>query len=33
MSDVIIEEINHTPGWVREMGVTILTATADGPRR
>ena len=29
MSDVIIERINHTPGWVREMGVTILTATAD----
>ena len=29
MSDGIIERINTTPGWVREMGITILAATAD----
>ena len=30
MSDNIITEvINRTPGWVREMGITILTASLD----
>ncbi len=25
----IVEWINATPGWVKEMGVTVLTASAD----
>jgi 1,4-dihydroxy-2-naphthoyl-CoA hydrolase len=30
MSDDFAEAMNRLPGWVREMGVTILAATADG---
>jgi 1,4-dihydroxy-2-naphthoyl-CoA hydrolase len=29
MSDDFAEAVNGLPGWVREMGVTILTASAD----
>jgi len=29
MSDDFAEVVNGLPGWVREMGVTILTASAD----
>ena len=29
MSDNITEVINRTPGWVREMGITILAASPD----
>ncbi len=29
MSDDITEAINRTPGWVREMGITILSAGPD----
>ena len=29
MSDDITEAINRTPGWVREMGITILSASPD----
>jgi 1,4-dihydroxy-2-naphthoyl-CoA hydrolase len=29
MSDDFAEAMNRLPGWVKEMGVTILTATAD----
>jgi uncharacterized protein (TIGR00369 family) len=29
MTDHITDVINRTPGWAREMGLTILSATAD----
>jgi 1,4-dihydroxy-2-naphthoyl-CoA hydrolase len=29
MSDDVTNAINATPGWAREMGITILTAMAD----
>ncbi len=29
MSDDIAEHMNASPGWAREMGISILTATAD----
>jgi 1,4-dihydroxy-2-naphthoyl-CoA hydrolase len=29
MSQDFADVVNQMPGWVREMGVTILTATAD----
>jgi uncharacterized protein (TIGR00369 family) len=29
MSDDFAEHMNRLPGWVREMGITILSATAD----
>ena len=29
MSDQIKELLNKAPGWVREMGITIVTATPD----
>ncbi len=29
MSDDVTEAINRTPGWVREMGITILSAGPD----
>jgi 1,4-dihydroxy-2-naphthoyl-CoA hydrolase len=29
MPDSTIDAVNRTPGWVREMGITILTMTAD----
>ena len=29
MSDEVTEAINRMPGWVREMGITIVTATVD----
>lgn len=29
MTDDIIERINRAPGWVREMGIRILTAGPD----
>ena len=29
MSDAIVEAMNRLPGWTREMGISILKATAD----
>ena len=29
MSDQIKELLNNAPGWVKEMGITIVTATPD----
>lgn len=29
MSDPIVEAMNRLPGWTREMGISILTATPD----
>ncbi len=29
MVDDVVERMNHRPGWIREMGITILRATAD----
>jgi acyl-coenzyme A thioesterase PaaI-like protein len=29
VSDQIKELLNKAPGWVREMGITIVTATPD----
>jgi 1,4-dihydroxy-2-naphthoyl-CoA hydrolase len=29
MSDDVTELINRTPGWIREMGITILAASPD----
>ena len=29
MSEGIVDRINGTPGWVREMGITVLTASAE----
>ena len=29
MTDKIVDEINALPGWVKEMGIVILTASAD----
>ncbi len=29
MDERLLEAINTAPGWVREMGITILTATPD----
>src|SRR5512142_768545 len=29
MSDDFVAVMNGLPGWVKEMGITILTATAD----
>lgn len=29
MSDDFAEAMNRLPGWVKEMGITILTASAD----
>jgi 1,4-dihydroxy-2-naphthoyl-CoA hydrolase len=29
MTEQLLELVNSAPGWVREMGITILTATPD----
>jgi len=29
MNDDTIEKMNRSPGWIREMGISILKATAD----
>ena len=29
MTDKIVDEVNALPGWVKEMGIVILTASAD----
>jgi uncharacterized protein (TIGR00369 family) len=29
MTDAIVETINSTPGWVKEMGIVILAANPD----
>ncbi len=29
MSDDVAERMNRLPGWIREMGLTLLRATAD----
>jgi uncharacterized protein (TIGR00369 family) len=29
MTDPIAEVLNQVPGWTKEMGITIVTATAD----